>query len=655
MLDARLADVHVPRYTSGVGGRETRGHKASTAAEGESSRAQDASAQKRTGVEAIEGAVCEPSETDAASPVRSAVPPERMEDWSADSLLGAMGLEGGVCAPGEEPSEPPSTSAAPRLNKGSPPRIDEPAPGESRPGFIDNDDGANLRNRPAELPGSETLTGASLPPATRVFVSGRHPQTADWWYVTAFLPNAIVRGYVQGLRVTTDLPEPSAKLHQVRPGDTAEQLAVREFASAVRDGHDLRYYENVLLFVNRQHHRAGVRGAYQDPGAFGGGSNNVQLEAGRRIWLVSPAYARALEAVVPDGSLTNGAVAKAKRFVGHIEDILKSVTTSPHHLGEVAGEYAQAIRDHMVEIVGVIAGFVMVEAASSLLAVSPTGAGQIAAVVIQLGLAAFGAAGMVTAGAQALEHAVQWLTLAWTASGKEEKIAAASRELVRMLVCLAMAALSFTGAKGNFGKAASIANSMPTMLPALAVAGGGQMGGGGVGTAAALGPPRPFGPLATGMAMSSEEEAHGTGAKEKSGEPASDAPEPAEPATQTSETTASTTSAQAGVATRGGAARAALYAQNWAKASLQQAIDKFAPGSSGVAQGQKLVFTNQTTGLQVVYDPAGKYFRIENPSLAHRRYLDMSGQVPNNKIVNGKQMGRSQAEYNQATHFSNTD
>jgi hypothetical protein len=89
-----------------------------------------------------------------------------------------------------------------------------------------------------------------------------------------------------------------------------ERLAVQEFSAAVRDGHDLRYYENVLLAVNRDKGRAGIQGAFQDPGILGDGANNIRLEAGRRIWLVSPAYARALEGNVPDGSLTGGLYAK---------------------------------------------------------------------------------------------------------------------------------------------------------------------------------------------------------------------------------------------------------------------------------------------------------------------------------------------------------
>ncbi|MCG8425428.1 MAG: hypothetical protein MJE77_46720 [Proteobacteria bacterium] len=177
----------------------------------------------------------------------------------------------------------PTTSSPPNST------IDPPQPAINKPGFIDNDDGSNIRTGPAELDG-KVLTAQPLPPATRVFVSGHHPEAPTWWYVIAHLPEVIVSGYVQNFRVNTDLPEPSAKLYQIKSGDTAHALARREFSASVRDGHDLRYYENVLLAVNRDKNRAGVKGTFQEPGIFGGGANNIQLEAGRRIWLVSPAY-----------------------------------------------------------------------------------------------------------------------------------------------------------------------------------------------------------------------------------------------------------------------------------------------------------------------------------------------------------------------------
>jgi hypothetical protein len=381
--------------------------------------------------------------------------------------------------------------------------VDPPVPGINKIGFIDNSDGANLRTGPREA-GGRTVRDSPLPPATQVFVSGTHPQAPQWWYVTTLIDQQLLRGYVQGLRVTIDLPEPTAKLYQVKPGDTAERLAVQEFSTAVRDGHDLRYYENVLLYVNEHLGRAGVTGSYQDPGLFGGGANNVQLVAGHRIWLVSPAFARALEDSVPSGSLTGGLYAKLKRFAQHVEDIFDSIISSPQYLDEVAGEYAQAIRDHLPEIIGIVLAFLGAEALSALLAATPTGVGQLAAAVIQLALAFFGAQAMVTAAVDAVEHASQWLTLAWTASGNQEKIAAASHEFLRMLVGIAMTALAYTGVKGNLGRMATIArNIRPPMAPALATVGGRQLRApAGALAGVRTGAPGPAGPFAAAMTAS---------------------------------------------------------------------------------------------------------------------------------------------------------
>jgi hypothetical protein len=159
-------------------------------------------------------------------------------------------------------------------------QITPPQAGIDKAGFIDNSKGALIYNKPTEA-GGERVRDAPLPPAARVFVSGTHPRWKHWWYITAYLEQAMVRGYVEDFRVTTDLPEPLAELHHLVGGETAEGLAKEKFGGAVTDGHDLRYYENVLLYVNRG--RAGVTGTYQDPGVLGGGSNNIQLEAGHRL------------------------------------------------------------------------------------------------------------------------------------------------------------------------------------------------------------------------------------------------------------------------------------------------------------------------------------------------------------------------------------
>ena len=74
------------------------------------------------------------------------------------------------------------------------------------------------------------------------------------------------------------------------------------------------------------------------------------------------------------------------------------------------------------------------------------------------------------------------------------------------------------------------------------------------------------------------------------------------------------------------------------------------------AKGDKVLYKNPETGIDVVYDPAGNYFRIENTKLTgKRKYLDLESKIPNNKISNGKQTGRSQGEYEEVTHFKNND
>lgn len=59
------------------------------------------------------------------------------------------------------------------------PEIDPPKPGMNKTGFIDMDEGANIRTRPAES-GGEALTSQPLPQATRVFVGGQHPESSQW-------------------------------------------------------------------------------------------------------------------------------------------------------------------------------------------------------------------------------------------------------------------------------------------------------------------------------------------------------------------------------------------------------------------------------------------------------------------------------------------
>ena len=106
-----------------------------------------------------------------------------------------------------------------------------------------------------------------------------------------------------------------------------------------------------------------------------------------------------------------------------------------------------------------------------------------------------------------------------------------------------------------------------------------------------------------------------------------------------------------------GAIRAAKHSNGWPKASLKDAIDKFAPGANPVTgPNGKMFYKNAQTGIQVAYDTKGNYFRIENTALTgRRRFLNINGQNVTNKTVNGKQLGRTNDDYQQITHFANID
>lgn len=199
--------------------------------------------QQRAGVQ-LKGGVGEAHDRyeQHANAVADAVAPDA-RPRSCSTRLSAVAAAAPCSAPRQLPTR---MHRAPVVREVAP-----PTPGIDKPGFIDRSDGAFIRTGPAEA-GGALVDSQPLPPATRVFVSGTHPSAPEWAYVTAYLDARMVRGYVQSGRVNTDLPEPTAKLHQVVDGDAAEKLAVQEYKSSIRDGHDLRYYESVLLYVNQQ-------------------------------------------------------------------------------------------------------------------------------------------------------------------------------------------------------------------------------------------------------------------------------------------------------------------------------------------------------------------------------------------------------------------
>ncbi|QAT82037.1 hypothetical protein EJ065_0430 [Corallococcus coralloides] len=369
-------------------------------------------------------------------------------------------------------------------------------------GFIDQGDGANLRTLPAEMKGSTCLTPAPLPPGTRVSVIRDHAQAPGWSYVSTVVGGYLLQGFMQTLRITTQLPEPAATLYQVRPGDRLEPIAARLYRQAIQPGRDLRFYENVIHHVNVKSGRKGVQRIDGD----------VRLVAGERIWLVSIAFANQLQGIVSSGSITHEAMAQARKAARHLEDVITSVRQADQYFAEVTGQYGKAILDNWLEISAMVVGFIAAEALSTFLAATPTGVGQLAAALIQLGLAAFGAYGLIEAGGEALKHAQLWLTQAWEANGSPEKLKEASKSFLRMLVSIAMAALALMGVKTNAGRGLKLMTSVkitPPRIYMMAAAGpGGAYAGvpvfqpGSITAAPAI--PIPFNPWGSGAPLLSK-------------------------------------------------------------------------------------------------------------------------------------------------------
>ena len=90
-----------------------------------------------------------------------------------------------------------------------------------------------------------------------------------------------------------------------------------------------------------------------------------------------------------------------------------------------------------------------------------------------------------------------------------------------------------------------------------------------------------------------------------------------------------------------GATRAAQFSSEWGYASLQEAINRFAPNVEPIITTKgKSIYNNSEIGISVVYDKMGNYFRIEDTTRPRgRNYLDMKGNDMNNETVNGKTRG----------------
>lgn len=113
----------------------------------------------------------------------------------------------------------------------------------------------------------------------------------------------------------------------------------------------------------------------------------------------------------------------------------------------------------------------------------------------------------------------------------------------------------------------------------------------------------------------------------------------------------------------GGQGRAARFGDNWQRVSLRETIARIA-GPNPVVSAQengKILYSNPQTGVRVVYDRAGNYFRVEDPRItSNLRYLDQHGRpIPANTPILGPggttMTGVPTAVRNSLTHFINSD
>lgn len=112
-----------------------------------------------------------------------------------------------------------------------------------------------------------------------------------------------------------------------------------------------------------------------------------------------------------------------------------------------------------------------------------------------------------------------------------------------------------------------------------------------------------------------------------------------------------------------GAARAAQYIDYQQGVSLSDTIASIAGDNPTITytESGKTIYANPTNGMQVVYDNAGNYFRVQNTNVnGVLSYTDQFGNpIPNNVPLiqqsNTIQTGVPTSVRNALTHFTNTD
>ena len=94
------------------------------------------------------------------------------------------------------------------------------------------------------------------------------------------------------------------------------------------------------------------------------------------------------------------------------------------------------------------------------------------------------------------------------------------------------------------------------------------------------------------------------------------------------------------------------YRANWESRSLKEAIEKFSPGATAVPdiKPHKLAYINKETGVKVVYDTKGRYFRIKDRDNYH---LNWEGEKVH--FLEGMYGEEASNYFHKNTHFNDID
>lgn len=99
--------------------------------------------------------------------------------------------------------------------------------------------------------------------------------------------------------------------------------------------------------------------------------------------------------------------------------------------------------------------------------------------------------------------------------------------------------------------------------------------------------------------------------------------------------------------------RAEQFHKNWQSVNINDVVNKFAPNSTAYQKDGKIIFENDDHTIAIVADAAGGYLRIQDLTSTAKRglYLTLDGKNGHNITIDGKTRGRTNAEYEIATHF----